>query len=109
MTIGWPRSCDTLSTTTRLVVSEALPAGNGLMTLIGRVGQSCAQDAEPAKRNVAHNAPTIGRNSDTGVSRNLSNSGQNPEAKRALFFPPSARPEEQSAAKRQLIAAFAVG
>jgi hypothetical protein len=36
--MGRPSSWDIWSSTMRLVVSEALPAGNGLITLIGRVG-----------------------------------------------------------------------
>ena len=38
ITIGWPRICETWSSTTRLTVSDALPGGNGLITLIGRDG-----------------------------------------------------------------------
>src|SRR5262249_54846617 len=49
-TIACPRFCDTWSSTTRPVVSEALPAANGLITRIGRVGQSCARAVVAAMR-----------------------------------------------------------
>src|SRR5262249_1154404 len=48
--IGWPMFCDTWSTTTRPVVSEALPAANGLMTRMGRVGHSWARAVVAAMR-----------------------------------------------------------
>src|SRR5262249_51501421 len=59
--IAWPIFCDSWSTTTRPVVSDALPAANGLITRIGRVGQSWAwavtiaatrAAAAPAKRRI---------------------------------------------------------
>jgi hypothetical protein len=48
MTIGWPKSCDTWSSTTRLTVSAALPAKNGLTTRIGRVGHESSAMAGTA-------------------------------------------------------------
>jgi hypothetical protein len=49
------------------VVSEALPAGNGLITLIGRVGQSAAA-ADTVNSSTALKAPANGRNENTGIS-----------------------------------------
>src|SRR5262249_15366736 len=42
MITGCPSRRDTSSSTTRLTVSDALPAGYGLITLIGLVGHCCA-------------------------------------------------------------------
>jgi hypothetical protein len=67
ITIGWPTNWETLSRTTRAVVSEALPAGNGLITLIGRVGQSAAA-ADTVNSSTALKAPANGRNENTGIS-----------------------------------------
>src|ERR1700732_2364302 len=53
MTIGWPMFCDTWSSTTRPVVLDALPAANGLITRIGRVGHCCARAATVAATRTA--------------------------------------------------------
>src|SRR6516225_9129788 len=71
ITIGWPRSCETRSRTTRLTVSDALPAANGLMTLIGRVGQSSACATDAANRSTAHRAPVDGRSDTNRTSQTL--------------------------------------
>jgi hypothetical protein len=69
ITIGWPRICDTRWRTTRLTVSDALPAGNGLMTLIGRLGQSSAfADVAVARRNTPR-AAVNGRSESTKTSK----------------------------------------
>jgi hypothetical protein len=52
-------------------VSEALPAANGLMTLIGRVGQSSAWAHAAANRTAAPSAAADRRSNDTKTSRAL--------------------------------------
>src|SRR5205085_8097173 len=81
MTIGWPTSCETLSSTTRLTVSEALPGGNGLITLIGRVGQSSAAAAE-ASSSTAPSTPANGRNDNTGISYSVTSAEPTEQALR---------------------------
>src|SRR6185295_15070408 len=44
MMIGWPSCLESCSNTMRAVMSLALPAANGMMAVIGRVGQDCAED-----------------------------------------------------------------
>src|SRR5215472_11814953 len=68
-TIGWPTNCWTLSRTTRAVVSEALPGGKGLMTLIGRVGHSSAFADAAAIRSTAPSAAANGRSDNTKSSQ----------------------------------------
>ena len=55
----------------RLTVSDALPAANGLMTLIGRVGQSSACATDAANRSTAHRAPVDGRSDTNRTSQTL--------------------------------------
>src|SRR5262245_8576896 len=43
MTIDWPTCADTCSNTVRGTMSVALPAANGTITRIGRVGHDCAR------------------------------------------------------------------
>src|SRR5690242_4245177 len=67
-TIGWPTTCEALSRTTRAVVSEALPGGNGLMTLIGRLGQLSALADTAASRSTRARAAATGRSDNTTTS-----------------------------------------
>src|SRR5437763_351824 len=106
ITIGWPRSCAMLSTTTRLTVSEALPAGNGLMTLIGRVGQLSASAADVAIRTAADKAPTNGRNDNTRTSQTFCRAESvEPQRRRATRCGITA-PQLPRTKCEQLIAAF---
>src|SRR5579884_2827100 len=57
ITNGCPTICDAWSSTTRVTVSEALPAGYGLMTRIGRVGHCCALAGRAAANAPTHAAP----------------------------------------------------
>src|SRR6516164_5054129 len=102
-TIGWPTKRETLSRTTRAVVSEALPAGKGLMTLIGRAGQLSAWADAAANRTAAPMAAN-GRSNDTKTSRALNRAfreyGRSPSK---LLLPRHLR---LRAAHKKVIAAF---
>ena len=58
MTNGWPTCRDSWSSTTRPVMSTALPALNGLIAEMARDGQACAwADGAAAARATAASAP----------------------------------------------------
>src|SRR5262249_50541580 len=105
-TIGWPTTCETLSRTTRAVVSDALPAGKGLMTLIGRVGQSSAWAKAAASRSAAPRAVANGRSNDTKTSRALNRPLWNPAGVRAGL--PCRTTCTSSRGQKKVIAAFAL-
>src|SRR5437868_3457996 len=100
ITIGWPTNLETLSRTTRAVVSEALPAGNGLMTLIGRVGQSSAAAAEAASSSTAPSTPANGRNEDTGISYSVTSAERMNRSCVAAGAPAQAQPIDSSFRRR---------
>src|SRR5689334_17861157 len=69
ITIGCPIRCDTSLRTTRDTVSAALPAGNGLITRICRVGYCSARTAAVAAMRIAPARAQEARSDNTKLSR----------------------------------------